>query len=426
MLDTLLKQSVAVLITSIVATMALTSTLMFIFVLNPQMERGATNFAGLIALVTTTIERSSYSEWVELIHSASADMDFPISIQPGPPPPASLAPDFVALSLRDALIVRNVHIPSDQIFVDAENNIWMPLTDAAGNGWLTIPISASWIGSGYLPLMAMCLATMAALIGGVTFQRRIARPLRALESHLGGFSTPSLAPKLDEAGPREVAAVARALNEASERLRQSEVDRALLLAGVSHDLRTPLTKLRLSMALFRDVEPELLEGAVAQINRIDAMLAQFLVYARGFEAEEKQKVSIANIVQDAADNTILDGDIQIQIDEEIHALAKRNALVRAVTNLIKNAADYGEKPVVVTAGSLADQIYIDVIDGGEGLAEDEVASLVRPFARGNKARSGSGTGLGLAITQEAARANDGTLEFHKSQDGFRARITLPR
>ncbi|MEO1703112.1 MAG: ATP-binding protein [Pseudomonadota bacterium] len=371
------------------------------------------------------MESNSSGDWQQMIEEANLESDFPIKLKSGPAPEAyDGAQNLLVRELRRAIFLRNPQLEEDKIFVDGQRQIWMPLERSGSDMWLTVQ-TAQVLPAQLGYIFAISFGLFSALLGGIALFQLVSKPLRALENHLGEFSSPVLAPKLDETGPLEVAAVSRSINDMTARLRQGEADRALLLAGVSHDLRTPLTKLRLSMALFKGVETELLDGAVAQINRIELMLGQFLEYARGFEAEEKRSFSLSSLVQDAADNTALDGEIEIRIHDDIIVEAKQTALTRAVGNLIKNATAYGEAPIVATTGGLGGHVYIDVIDSGTGMTDEEVTSLLRPFARGSKARSGNGTGLGLAITEEAARANGGTLEFKQLKEGFRARISIP-
>lgn len=147
--------------------------------------------------------------------------------------------------------------------------------------------------------LASAIALLAAFAGGVALQRRIARPLKRLEEAVGRMVDPSDPFAIEVDGPREVAAVSRALADMSAQLRAAEADRALMLAGVSHDLRTPLTKLRLALAMLRDADAELVAGAERNVIRIEGMRGQFLDFARGFEAEATRSVPLRSLLQQA-------------------------------------------------------------------------------------------------------------------------------
>ncbi|MEL6819287.1 MAG: ATP-binding protein [Pseudomonadota bacterium] len=424
MFDTLFKQNIAVLVVSVFSALALSAILTAFFIIIPQVDRNSSAITGLVTLVTTSLDKTSYSQWENLVAAADLENDFPVTIERGPPPEPRMALNLVARRLKQGLILKNLHIPESEIIMGSDGKIWMPLDYPFNETWVTIQTLQAFTPQ-YGYVMAAFVGVISALIGSLALYRQLARPLQALENHVAEFNSPLMAKELDETGPREIAAVSKALNNMSARLRQAEADRALMLAGVSHDLRTPLTKLRLSIALFKNAEPALLEGAVAQVNRIEAMLGQFLEYARGFEAEASRDLSANALIQDAADNTVMEDEIEIRVDQDLNIHAKPNALLRAVGNLMKNATIYGQQPIVASAGRTENEVYIDIIDSGKGLNEDEVASLLRPFARGDEARGGNGSGLGLAITQEAVHANGGRLEFKQLENGFRARISIP-
>ncbi|MEM9999737.1 MAG: ATP-binding protein [Pseudomonadota bacterium] len=424
MLDTLLKQNVAVLAASIFAALIVSIGVIGIFIIAPQVQRIADTTASIVSMVASSAETLDRQQWENIVSSASSEGDFAVTILSYGPETTAERPRPIALYFRESLLVHNVRLAEADVTIDQNNRVWMRLNTPGEPAWLTIET-----GLAARPVTGLALAALvgllAALIGGIALQQRVARPLRALESHMHQFSAPGLGDKLDEKGPRELAAVSSALNSLSDRLRQTEADRALMLAGVSHDLRTPLTKLRLSMAMLDCTDKELLESAVAQVNRIETMLGQFLEYARGFEAEEYRTISMATLISEAGENAAMSGQFTVQMDEDFQIHAKPNALMRAIGNLMKNAADYGEPPIMVVAAKKENVITIDVIDRGPGMTADRAETLVRPFARGNEARSGNGTGLGLAIANEAAQAHGGSLQFMQTDGGFCARIFVP-
>lgn len=240
------------------------------------------------------------------------------------------------------------------------------------------------------------------------------------------MSSPTDFHDLDIAGPTEVAAVARALSQMLERLKAADADRAVMLAGVSHDLRTPLTKLRLSLAMLKGADPDLVQSATRQVQRIEVVLAQFLDFARGFEAEETKTVELATLLTNALSYCDAGDEVTLDCPDPIPVQVKEAALYRAIENLLTNAHRYGQPPVGLSGALNGSDLVIEITDAGDGMPLAETEALLRPFARGSIARDNQGTGLGLAIVDQVARSHGGTLEFDRAPNRFTARLRLPQ
>ena len=212
----------------------------------------------------------------------------------------------------------------------------------------------------------------------------------------------------------------------SERLQAAEADRALMLAGVSHDLRTPLTKLRLTLAMLEESDAELVAGAERNVLRIEGMLRQFLDFARGFEAEETRALPLRSLLQQAIESCTEPAAVMLDAPANVVIEVKEAALLRALDNLLSNALRHGKPPVTLRARTRDRALTIDVRDAGSGLLPEEARKLVRPFARGNAARAGEGTGLGLAIVDQVAKAHRGEVDFEQDAQTFTARLRLPQ
>jgi len=198
-----------------------------------------------------------------------------------------------------------------------------------------------------------------------------------------------------------------------------------MLAGVSHDLRTPLTKLRLTLAMLKDADPELVAGAERNVIRIEGMLGQFLDFARGFEAEETRVVPLRSLLQQATPSGAEPAAVVVDAPADVVIRVKEAALLRALDNLLTNALRHGKPPIALCARTRDGDLTIDVRDSGHGLSPEDARDLMRPFARGNAARAGEGTGLGLAIVDQAARAHGGDVEFEQGAVSFTARLRIP-
>ncbi len=262
--------------------------------------------------------------------------------------------------------------------------------------------------------------------------RYLARPLRQLNAavdELGRGGTPA---PLPESGPSEIAAVNRRFNAMLANLRQIERDRALLLAGVSHDLRTPLARLRLGVEMGGGDDPAERAGMVADIEEMDRIVGQFLDFARADDTSGRELAELDPIVQACVDRYVAAGrEIGFRPGGVRPLPLKPTAVSRLVANLVDNALAYGAPPVdVVTADGEA-FATIEVRDRGAGIASDDVERLKRPFTRASDARAradgAAGAGLGLAIVERIARMHGGTLEIlPRDGGGTVARVTLQR
>ncbi|AOG23700.1 ATP-binding protein [Acidovorax sp. RAC01] len=288
--------------------------------------------------------------------------------------------------------------------------------------WLNLPgvfptreFTGAW-------LMATLASMVLALVGAWWLQRHLNQPLQRLAR--GQPPEP-----LPEGGPTEIATVARSFNHMAHSLAQADQERALMLAGVSHDLRTPLTKLRLGVEIAGpQIEPELATRMVRSMDEMDAILGQFLHFARMQEAEPLQRAALDDLAQAIAQAQADHGrSVALELGAPPLAPVQPQALRRAVDNLVENAWRHGAPPVVLRTGSEGNAVWIEAQDHGPGLPASELERVRQPFARGEAARSGRpGAGLGLAIADRVAHAHGGRLELHSAPGhGLRARLVLP-
>jgi two-component system, OmpR family, osmolarity sensor histidine kinase EnvZ len=265
------------------------------------------------------------------------------------------------------------------------------------------------------------------LISAYAFARYLARPLRQLNDAVASVGQGRSPPPLPETGPSEIVNLNRGFNQMLTSLRQSEQDRAVLLAGVSHDLRTPLARLRLGLEVgVKDDEAR--EGMIEDIEEIDKIIAQFLDFARD-EREMPPEIVDVNEQIAALIERYQRGGSSIAFHRgELPRFALRaTALSRLAGNLIDNALRHGAPPIEVATRQEGGSLVVEVSDCGPGIPANEVERLRRPFTRGDPARSGAaGAGLGLAIVERIARLHAGKLELlPKPGGGTIARVTLP-
>jgi two-component system, OmpR family, osmolarity sensor histidine kinase EnvZ len=268
------------------------------------------------------------------------------------------------------------------------------------------------------------------LAAAYVFARVLARPLRELTGAVARVGRGETPPPLPESGPSEIAAVNRGFNAMLGNLRQIERDRAVLLAGVSHDLRTPLSRLRLGVELGMPDEGTR-AGMVADIAEMDRIIGQFLDFARDDAATELHPADLNAVVAACTERYVQAGQPVTFTPGAIPQLPlKPTAISRLVANLVDNALAYGAPPVQVSTVRSGNQVWLDVADRGAGIPPDQVERLKQPFTRASAARAradgAAGAGLGLAIVDRIARMHGGTFDLSpRDGGGTVARVTLP-
>ncbi|MDM1244474.1 ATP-binding protein [Acinetobacter indicus] len=259
----------------------------------------------------------------------------------------------------------------------------------------------------------------------LTLVRQLNRPLRRLQEAANTYSQTGKAPYLEtNHGPLEIRQVNQAFNQMIFTLEQTERDRRIMLAGISHDLRTPLTRIRLSAEMMPD-EDFLKEGLIYDVEDMDAILDQFISYMRDGSDEELQDTDLNALLQELV---IQFKPLDIRFSpEELPILQARSlSLKRLIGNLINNAKRYGTEPIELSAKVQEQFICISVADHGEGIPEDQIESLMQPFVRGNAARTVQGSGLGLAIVKRIVDIHQGELIIrNREQGGLEVIISLP-
>jgi two-component system, OmpR family, osmolarity sensor histidine kinase EnvZ len=200
-------------------------------------------------------------------------------------------------------------------------------------------------------------------------------------------------------------------------------DRALLLAGISHDLRTPLTRIRLAAEFMQ--EQELRTGVVADIEDMDAILEQFIAFIRDGSDEVPEFESI-NVLIEEVRNRHPDIDVRTTLHDVPRLMLKRLTFRRLLSNLITNAVKYGAAPVAITTTAGKGEVLLTVRDHGRGVREEDIPMLLQPFSRGDIARTLSGSGLGLAIVKRIVDMHHGSMTLcNHPEGGLMVEIRLP-
>jgi two-component system osmolarity sensor histidine kinase EnvZ len=268
------------------------------------------------------------------------------------------------------------------------------------------------------------------LLAAFAFARYLARPLRQLRvavDRAGRGETPG---PLPESGTSEIAAVNRGFNAMIANMRQIERDRAILLAGVSHDLRTPLARLRIGIELSA-ADAATRDGMVADIEEMDRIIDQFLDFARDDAATATEPIDINRELASCVDRYARAGrDVRLEPGPPALVRIKPAALSRVANNLIDNGLAYGRPPLEISTHVRDGDIVVDVADRGNGIPREDVERLKQPFTRAGEARTrddgAAGAGLGLAIVDRIARLHGGRFDLlPRAGGGTIARVILP-
>ncbi len=351
-----------------------------------------------------------------------------IQVYAGDPAEAVPAlPDRPFLRIMEARLQQELG-PQTRLALEREgvSGVWVSFRIDADEYWVSLPRSRierneplRWIGWGALVLAP-------AVVGAFLVVARINRPLRELTraaEQLGRGATP---PQVTEAGPVEIRTLAHTFNQMAADLRHRDEERALLLAGVSHDLRTPLSRIRLALEMLDD-RGDLKAGVAQDIADIDGTIGQFLDFARPIDAEKiSAETDLNALALSVVERYVRDGkQVSLQAAPLPPQPLRRQAVQRLLANLIDNALRHGGGKVEVVTGREGRVTYIEVLDRGPGIPAADAARMLQPFTRLDSARSTSGTGLGLAIVDRIARLHGGVVQLlAREGGGLRVRVAF--
>lgn len=313
--------------------------------------------------------------------------------------------------------------------INGEEGLWASFAlegDREDMYWVMLPAEHAddsfpmhWVGWGTASLVLTLLAAW-------WIVSRVTRPLRSLARAARQVGRGRQPQPVTIAGAEELTQLATAFNQMAEDIARNERERAEVLAGISHDLRTPLARLRLEAEL--SVSDEQARQAIGgDIEQMDAIIGQFLDYARAAGDETPVESDVGHLLNDVAARFARSG-VRLRIESPAlrPMLLRPLAVARAVGNLIENARKYGGGEITVVAGEMPGGLCIEVMDRGPGIPEAEAERLKRPFTRLESARTDTkGTGLGLAIVERIARLHGGELRlFNREGGGLVARLQL--
>ena len=402
----------------------------------PRAVQTAQQIASLVNLSRAALVHSDSIARVSLIKTL-ADQEG-VRILPREPTDryATFTADELDTRVMDELVTRLGPGTVMAASVNNEEGLWVGFKIGGDEYWMLLDRSRLSNVGGRTWLIWLITAAGLSLAGAALIARLINRPLKQLSFAAsrvrdGDFD----ASRLDEkAVTSEIREVNIGFNRMAQQLAKIEQDRAVMLAGISHDLRTPLARLRLETAM-SVADADAREHMAADIDQLDAIIDKFLDYARPDHAELKPV--LLNDVIEACLYAVQDqGDMRINLDvsKGLYVLADEVELARVISNLLENARRYGKTPetgiavVDIAAKSRNEWVLLKVRDHGMGVAPEALPNLIKPFFRGDAARTAAtGAGLGLAIVDKTVQRMGGIFALaNTTSGGLAAHIKLQK
>ena len=338
------------------------------------------------------------------------------------------------------LVVKKItaRIPSGNFVVINHYDIpgvWVSFEIDGDMFWVVVPRLITdrpfpwhWIGWGIV-------IAILAISGAYITTKRISRPINNLIDAADKIRNGHNVSKLPLDSVTEFRELSEAFNEMAEVLSKVSKERKFLLASVSHDIRTPLTRIRLASEMLPSNSSALKESLEEDIIEINDILNQFLDFARGFQDEPKTPINLGKLLKDIQTKhkrmgqtfTLKKKNIRTDIPKKLFIDIRPIAFQRCLDNLINNAFFYSTGKVILEATLLEESFTISIIDDGPGIPEDQKSKLLLPFERVDEARGNKGgSGLGLTIADRIVKAHDGKLELiNRPEGGLDVKITIP-
>lgn len=408
---------------------AIVLAVIFNAVMRPMAENSANDLAALMVLVAQTwVElppgtRADFKDELESNHQLWIDETLsPVDAQETRPPYAVLLERSLAQRTGNAIKVWSLE----------GDKVWL---------WTEIPIGAERIRIGFprqrigaQPLLALLailgLGSLLILFTTLMLVRHLIRPIERLTQAVACVGTGNLPSPLPEEGSDELSVLARNFNLMAKRVRELLDDRTTILAGISHDLRTPLARLNLALEMLSERPRADLVGRMQKdLDEMNQLIGEFLSFSLSLQEQASQHIDVMAILSDSIEKAQRSGtSVDLECDSFFDAQGNPLALARILDNLIGNAVRHGKAGVRVECRRLPKANRICVLDRGPGIPPDQLDSVFRPFYRLDESRSSNtgGAGLGLAIARQLAQANGWQVELNNREGGgLEACLTLP-
>jgi two-component system osmolarity sensor histidine kinase EnvZ len=425
---TLLWRTLAVLVVALAASQAISLWLLYENVTRPRAAMGMHHFVAHLKTIRAalqTLPADAQGAFIARIAEKEGLRILPVrgNERARPAPDVGPVPMF-----REQ--IRSIFGPEAEVYVrpNAPMALWVRVPAATRDWWIAFPrqrIERDPMGA----LIGWSVAGLAiAVLATFLIVWWLSRPLRSLAEAAEKLGKGGDPPPIPEKGPSEIRTLARAFNQMKEDLKRQERERSTFLAGISHDLRTPLARLRLETEMLGGkVDAETQKNMVSDLEDMNAIIDQFIGFARSEAAEVLAPVNLSDAARSAAERAArLGTDVKCDLADVPVLMLRPLAIQRLLENLIGNAARHGGREILVRTAARDREVQVCVFDRGPGIPPDQVERLKQPFARRDDARSGqSGAGLGLAIANRIALMHGGRLELlARDGGGLEARVSF--
>ena len=305
---------------------------------------------------------------------------------------------------------------------DGEQWYWADLPAAGKKLRVGFPASRVDVQPWLAMLLIFSVGALVTLVTSAWLARWLIAPLSRLAAATQRIGQGRRPEPLAETGPTELAALAREFNRMGEQVEELLANRTTLLAGISHDLRTPLARIRLALGMLSEnPAPDLFERVLRDVDGMNELIARCLEVSRDFAEQDSVELDLCQLLADvAAEHAHTGVELRGRKGPDCHLRVRPLALKRIVSNLVDNAVRYGgRQPIDIDYRSADGLVEICVLDRGPGIPEQEREAVFRPFYRLEPSRSSStgGSGLGLAIVRQIATANGWSVELRQREGG---------
>ena len=391
-------------------------------------RRLADSVAGEIGLVIDAMGKFKQQENVNWLTGSAADLGLFFTFKEGeilPNAPQVTGGGILDTRLANAMrerVRRPFHIDT----WSHDRLVQMKVQVPDGVMEIFVPRERLFSSTTYIFVMWMVGTSLLLFAIATMFMRNQVRPIRRLADAVDNFGKGRDVPNFRPEGATEIRRAAAAFERMRGRINNALTQRTEMLAGVSHDLRTPLTRMKLQLEILGDARG--VEDLKEDLREMEVMVEEFLAFARGEGTEEAVESNLDEIVATVARSAAKNGrDVVAKTDGDMKILIRPNAIRRCITNLVVNAVTHATA-VEIGASRRGTLVEITVDDDGPGIPEEEREAVFKPFYRLDPSRNPGtgGTGLGLSIARDLARGSGGEVTLEDSPlGGLRATIKLP-